>query len=389
MAKPDDGRGCRGSVYRIMNSNKNLRLLVLASYPESCAATRFRILQYAEELERQGIQIEFDPFVDEAFFEAFYKPGHRVHKAAHLATQAARRLIHTTTRTNVDAVFIQREAAVLGPAYTEFLLSEVRDLPIVFDFDDAIWHFDGVRSRHPFLASIAKRPEKCWRTMKRATRVVAGSQYLAEQARQVTAHVDVVPTVVSADLWKPLPCRAHGEHAHAVPRLGWVGSHSTAHQLEMVAPALKRLRAEGHRFEVHVVGAAENFTIEGLPLVKRNWEIATEIDEFQSIDIGLAPMLSAPVYQGKCGFKQLQYMAVGVPMVSSWVGGAKDFVVDGENALVAHKSDDWYSHLLALLTDAALRKRLSKTGRTLVEETYSLKKQAPILGRSIVAAAGG
>jgi glycosyltransferase involved in cell wall biosynthesis len=84
-----------------------------------------------------------------------------------------------------------------------------------------------------------------------------------------------------------------------------------------------------------------------------------------------------PVYQGKCGFKQIQYMAVGVPFVSSWVGGARDFVVDGENGLVAHTKEDWYRHLKALLESHELRRRLSQNGRRLIEREYCIEVQGP------------
>ena len=78
-----------------------------------------------------------------------------------------------------------------------------------------------------------------------------------------------------------------------------------------------------------------------------------------------------------CGFKQLQYMAVGVPFVSSWVGGARDFVVDGENGLVALEEVDWYRHLKALLDSPELRTRLARNGRALVETQYSVEQVGP------------
>ena len=70
-------------------------------------------------------------------------------------------------------------------------------------------------------------------------------------------------------------------------------------------------------------------------------------------------------------------MAVGVPFVSSWVGGARDFVVDGENGLVALGTEDWYRHLKALLESRELRKRLGQNGRRLVEEQYCIERQGP------------
>ena len=74
-------------------------------------------------------------------------------------------------------------------------------------------------------------------------------------------------------------------------------------------------------------------------------------------------MQNGPVYEGKCGFKQLQYMAVGVPFVSSWVGGARDFVHHGENGLVADTGRGLVWHLKALVKPQELRRRLAQNGR--------------------------
>ena len=94
-------------------------------------------------------------------------------------------------------------------------------------------------------------------------------------------------------------------------------------------------------------------------------------------------MHSEPVYQGKCGVKQIQYMTVGVPFVSSWVGGARDFVIDGENGLVAHNTEDWYRHLKALLESRDLRRKLARNARKLVEDKYRLEVQGPKVARFI------
>jgi glycosyltransferase involved in cell wall biosynthesis len=220
--------------------------------------------------------------------------------------------------------------------------------------------------------------------MSRAAGIIAGSKCLAARAREVNANVMVAPTVVSAKAWAPWSGRLRGElHDDGPTRIGWVGTHTTAHQLELVEPALRQLRAEGHDFEVHVVGAGEDFRLDTVDVLSRPWRLDDEIAEFQRIDIGLAPMHDEPVYQGKCGFKQVQYMAVGVPFVSSWVGGARDFVVDRENGLVAHRTEDWYRHLKALLDSPELRAKLSSNGRRLVEGEYCAEVQGPRVAQFI------
>ncbi|MBW2541858.1 MAG: glycosyltransferase family 4 protein [Deltaproteobacteria bacterium] len=335
-------------------------------------------------LEAAGWSVQFEPFVDEGFFSRFYSGGNRWEKATYLASRSLSRLALALRVADVDAVFVQREASLIGPPYVEGILSAVRGLPLIFDFDDAIWHYDLRRSKHQLAARLLKRPSKCWYTMRKAALVLAGSSFLAERAREVNPSVEVVPTVVSSATWTPLPGRLQGElGGHRIPRIGWVGSHSTAHQLELVLPALRRLRNQGHRFELHVVGADRSFDLDGFALHARSWRLEDELREFQELDIGLAPMRGAPVYQGKCGFKQLQYMSVGVPCVSSWVGGARDFVIDGENALVALDEQDWYTHIKKLLESRELRARLASTGRRLIESRYCSERQGPRLAQLI------
>ncbi len=360
------------------------RILALAAYSEHVASTRFRLTQVLPYFRARGWDVRFEPFVDDEFLSDFYQKGNRLRKAKYLASRSLERFALAVGAAGVDAVFIQREAALIGPAYTEFILRSFKGLPIIMDFDDAIWDLNLPRSAHPIAARMLKDPNKCWYTMRRAACVIAGSNYLAERAREVNPRVEVVPTVVSSKTWTPCSGRLQGElHGDGAPRIGWVGTHTTAHQLELVEPALSQLRTEGHEFEVHVVGAGDDFQLGTVEVRSRPWRLDDEIREFQRIDIGLAPMRGEPVYQGKCGFKQLQYMAVGVPFVSSWVGGARDFVVDGENGLVAHTADDWYRHLKALLESRELRKRLSQSGRKLVETQYCIELQAPRVVRCV------
>jgi glycosyltransferase involved in cell wall biosynthesis len=353
-------------------------ILALGTYPQRAASTRFRVIDMVPYLRARGWDVRFEPFVDDEFLSSFYADGGALRKASYLAARSLERLALAVGAAGVEAVFIQREAALIGPPYVEFILRSLKGLPIIFDFDDAIWELDLQSSTHPIAARILKDPSKCWYTMRHAAGVIAGSNYLAERAREVNPNVTVVPTVVSSKAWIPWSGRLQGElHGDGPPRIGWVGSHTTAPQLELVEPALRQLRAEGHDFEVHVVGAADDFALETVEVESRPWRLDDEIREFQRIDIGLAPMHAEPVYQGKCGLKQLQYMAVGVPHVSSWVGGARDFVVDGENGLVAHTQQDWYRHLKALLESHELRRKLSRNGRTLIETQYCLESQGP------------
>jgi glycosyltransferase involved in cell wall biosynthesis len=97
------------------------------------------------------------------------------------------------------------------------------------------------------------------------------------------------------------------------------------------------------------------------------------------MDIGIMPLLDSPWERGKCGYKIIQYMACGLPVVASPVGANVDIVRDGENGLLAADDAAWRHALERLIANPALRARMGRAGRALVETEYSLMVQAPRL----------
>lgn len=331
-------------------------------------------------LERRGFDVVFRSFLDDGAFRRFYDPAPVVGNAIAVARGAVRQLMSTVG--SYDAVFVQREAALIGPPMVEWILSAARRVPLFFDFDDPVWLDASGSSVYPRLARLIRNPAKAWSLIRRARHVFAGSGLLATEARRVNGAVTVVPSVVSRSIWTPLPGKLDGNGSDP-PLIGWIGTHSTAPYLEMARSALVRLRSEGHAFRVRVVGAGRGFDLPGLEIERRPWSAERDVLDFQELDIGLAPMRSDRWSEGKCAFKQVQYMAVGVPCVSSLVGGARDFVVHERNALVAEGEDEWYVSIRRLLVDRELRARLARAGRALVEERMCTEVQSAIIAETI------
>jgi glycosyltransferase involved in cell wall biosynthesis len=352
-----------------------IRVLALASYPAAGAASRFRMLQYVEPLRARGIDVHFSSFLSDRAFAEFYAPGQRVEKIAALTRGAWRQLWLLARANAFDAIWIQREAMIVGPALIEELFIRA-GLPLVFDFDDAIWLPNPGEKAHPLASRLLRFPSKSLRLMRLATHVCAASEYLAEHARQYNPRVTVIPTVVSRERWSSPTRRASRPLV-----IGWIGVPSTAGQLEILRAVLARLRERGCRFRLRLVGAPESTALPGAEYVA--WSEASERQEVAGFDIGIAPLWSGPWSDGKAGFKQLQYMALGVPCVTSpWAGG-RDFIRHEHNALVANDEVEWESALVRLLGDAALRARLGAAGRTLVEEKYCAEVQVDAVARVI------
>jgi len=109
------------------------------------------------------------------------------------------------------------------------------------------------------------------------------------------------------------------------------------------------------------------------------WTEATEVASIQACDIGVMPLLDSPWERGKGGYKLIQYMACGLPVVASPVGVNGEIVRAGENGVLADSASEWVDTLSRLLSDAALRQQMGKVGRKLVEAEYCIQQVAPRL----------
>ncbi|MEC9483213.1 MAG: glycosyltransferase family 4 protein, partial [Halomonas sp.] len=116
-----------------------------------------------------------------------------------------------------------------------------------------------------------------------------------------------------------------------------------------------------------------------LPVEVLPWSEGTEAEAIAGFDIGIMPLPGGPWERGKCGYKLIQYMACGKPVVASAVGVNVEIVEDWQCGALADESSRWHQALSALLVDTERRQVLGRHGRQAVEQHYSLQAQAPRL----------
>jgi glycosyltransferase involved in cell wall biosynthesis len=85
------------------------------------------------------------------------------------------------------------------------------------------------------------------------------------------------------------------------------------------------------------------------------------------------PLVDSDWEQGKSGYKLIQYMACGKPVVASPVGVNNVIVKNGVNGYLAKNQDEWVEALALLLRNQALRQTLGTAGSYMVRENYSLQ----------------
>jgi len=344
---------------------------VLALTPNPVATSpghRFRLGQWVPFLREQGIEIVCAPFASEALVRILYQRGHSLEKVGRFLGAYSRQLTRIANAKRFDLVYVFREAALIGPAWIEGCIAR-RGLPIVFDFDDAIF----LRYKSPSNGywSYLKFPGKTSKLCRLARQVMAGNDYLASYASRFNDEVTIVPTTIDVELYRPVLRRAATEP----PTIGWTGSHSTAQHLITIVPALEEL-ARHRRFRLLVVGA-EPPAIRGVEVEARPWRAASEAQDLSDVDVGIMPLPDDDWSRGKCGLKALQFMALGIPTVVSPVGVNLQIVRHGENGLVAGTERDWVEKLSSLLESAERRHRLGARARHTVVGHYSARSVAP------------
>jgi glycosyltransferase involved in cell wall biosynthesis len=354
-----------------------VRVLALSPVPEEGAGCRFRISQYVPALSAAGFDVTVSPFFTTEFFRLVYRPGHYPQKAAMFLRRSLDRLRSVADSTSYDLLFLYREAFPIGPPFIERLLARRGRPPIVYDFDDAV--FLPNTSDANRMISFLKYPEKIDTAVRLSTTVVAGNAYLADYARQHNSHVTVIPTCVDTSLFVP---RESVKPAGEPLVCGWIGTPTTASYLEAMAPVFARVHRE-HRFELRVAGAGRALDFDGVPVSNTAWSLKDEVALFNTCDIGVYPLSDDEWTHGKCGFKAIQFMSCGVPVVAAAVGVNTEIIEDGVNGFLASNQEEWTDKLGRLASEPHLRRRMGEAGRQTVRDRYSLVVNAPRMAATL------
>ena len=365
-------------------TDRKIRVLAISPIPEEGAGCRFRIAHYIPYLEAHGFDVTLNTLFTTEFFRFVYKPGHLARKAAAFAGLALKHLWALHRVPHYDVIFIYREILPVGPAVVEWLLSMPGCPPIVFDFDDAIF-LPSVSEANRLIAAL-KTPGKVATIVRRSTQVVVGNDYLGAYARQFNPAVTVIPTSVDTTRFTPTVGSGNPDRG-SLPVVGWIGSPTTASYIRGLAPVLQRVAAQ-HPFVLNVSGTGEPVTMPGVRVENPEWQLSSEIELFRNCDIGVYPLVDDAWAKGKCGFKAIEFMACGVPVVASAVGVNREIIEDGVNGFLATTDNEWVDKLGRLIAEPALRARFAAAGRRTIEERYSLHVNAPRLADVLRRAAG-
>lgn len=356
---------------------ERLKLLYIAPHRIGRSpGQRFRFEQYMSYLNANGFDITYANLVSESDDKILYSEGKTIRKCLIGIKGLFIRMRNIMQANNFDVVIVYREAHFLGFTLFEKMLS-MSHAALVFDFDDAIWLNDTSLANQKL--SWLKSESKTLKIAAMANMVTVGNSFLAEYAKQVASNVMIIPTAIDTNKYK-----YRNQHETDTITIGWIGSMTTLKHFISSLPTLRQIKNKyGDKVNFKVIVDVEYKDAE-LGITSTKWSKETEIEELNKIDIGIMPLPDDEWSRGKCGFKGIQYMSLGIPTVMSPVGVNVDIIENGQNGFLASTTDEWVNCLSQLIESQQLRQQLGRAGRITIEHRFSVESQKEQVRKSLI-----
>jgi len=346
-----------------------MKILFFTNYSILGATSRYRIYNYINLYEESGIKVKTKRFWGDLYIKKIGTEKNKVLKMILLSFYypfcIAKRLFSIPSALFYDIIHIERDFCPGIPPFGEYIITKFFKKKLTYEFDDSVF--------------LSNRPKgKTEKVIKLSSGVIAGNEILAEYASKYCSKIVVIPTSIDLDTYNMH--KTEREKPNEIITIGWIGSFSTIKYLDLVKDALGEL-AKVYKIQLNVICNREIKWSNSLIINNIKWKLDTYIEELCKFDIGIMPLYNNLWEQGKCGFKLIQYMGVGIPIVASPVGINKELVHEGRNGYLANNFQEWYDSLEKLITNKELRYEMGEQGSVIVEEHYTVKAKAPILIR--------
>jgi glycosyltransferase involved in cell wall biosynthesis len=344
-----------------------MKVLLLSRYGPLGASSRVRSYQYLPYLKAHGIDVTMSPLLGDDYLRKFYS-GRVNHLTARIGPYF-QRFVELLKSRRFDLLWIEYELFPWLSSWYEILIARL-GIPYIVDYDDATFHRYDTHSNMFVRSFLGNKIDS---VMRNAALVTVGNDYLMEYARKAGAkYVAYLPTVVDLDRYRV------GERVkNRGFTIGWIGTPHTVKYLEMIGPILLKW---DKKINSHlVIIGADSFKLDGVNVEHHGWSQDSEVSEIQGIDVGIMPLPDNLWARGKCGYKLIQYMACGKPVIASPVGVNSKIVEHGVNGFLAGSKKEWMEAFDFLYADPEKRYDMGKEGRKKVEKNYCVQVTAPRL----------
>jgi glycosyltransferase involved in cell wall biosynthesis len=263
----------------------------------------------------------------------------------------------------VDAVLVQRDA--LPPEMTNDLIDTLRsaNIPLIYEIDDWLWNLPADHLDHGIKEAHKGSMQQLARA---AAMVTVSTGRLAEILQSIGCTVTILPNGLDETIWAdPLPAsfveKIGKDNGLMSPNLKllYMGTISHSHDLQLIFPAVERLRQDYPDLEIIQIG--------GGALLPGARDIAPPEGEYPEfvrwfravcsyMTMAIAPLRDNEFNSAKSDIKTLDYGFGLVPAIYSNVGPYADSVLHGVTGLLCENTaDGWHGAMDLMLRNEAMR----------------------------------
>ncbi len=354
-------------VVRIVVRKKGV--LYLENFPEENAGYQYRSKKWAELLSGLGIKVSVKTVISDR--ERFDNAGHFYFLCLSYFKKAA----HIASSLTYETVIVRREllaANDYGNLFMERFLLAIHS-HVILDFDDDI--ADAKNQPKSKLSLYAKlmleHPDKFNATLKLYRKFIVGSPFLAKLITAANPQLNqeaicYIPTCVNYDEIEPK--KDFFENNHIV--FGWIGGINNLYLLESIIPSLIRI-SENHNIKLIVIAGTEPKWETPFELQFFKWSLSHETELLKKIDVGLMPLHDNIESLGKCGFKLIQYMGLGIPGIASGIGINSLIIENGINGFLVEPGNTWDEVIEKVIRTKETLPSVGNRARKTIHDAYT------------------
>lgn len=343
------------------------RIIFFTKYSVAGPSSRYRSYQYFPFYEKEGFDIICYPLFPTSYVEGFYKKNKKMWWL--LLPQYAGRFLQLLFLKKYNIVYIEQELFPFIPLFIEKILLKNKK-NIILDYDDATFHtYDNSQNR--LIRSLCGG--KIYKLVQLASVVITGSPYLTKILGQYAEKVIEIPTSISLNNYNGINKKLPTDKGTF--RIGWIGSKTTSINISLVTDAIKEIQSLYKNTELVLIGFDKSL----LPILSEvqfrfiEWNAKTEVEDISSFDVGIMPLENNYFNKGKCGFKLIQYMACGIPTVSTPLEANVKINHDNKN-LFAESPVEWINCFKEIINDRLFYEmKVGARNKEIVHEYYSVE----------------
>ena len=323
--------------YKRLKKSKRNRILFLSPFFENNAGYQYRSKIWSELLNKNGFNSVVKNALSEKQFKNLKSKGNL--NQFHLFF-FIKRYFQVLSSIKYHKVIVRRELLLFndyGNLFLDKLLLLIHPNAIL-DYDDNI----SEAKREPKKISwfgylLLENDSKFIKSIKIYKNFICGSNYLKELNHKLNpgANSIFIPTCVNYDKF---PKKTYTDSP--IVKLGWIGGIDNLKYLDPIINDLNEVNKTKKIELIIISGKDYNNSNALFPINNIKWSINTQISNLYKIDIGLMPLPINERTKGKCGFKAIQYMGLGIPCIATSITANNDIIDHRINGYLV-KEHDW------------------------------------------------